>query len=597
LLIHHLSEKQNKFSSLVDYLLTQGPTKETLWVRLSAATQARVREGGEQMFSTHRLREVLQAVAEQTAVEDADVQRGFVSDVMKSVIERTLTPLENLGVADVFFSHSSCIDQVFPAVADLTPWDQQGGLTSRFQLVRCLLGLACYHALLSGALDVRQRFEQFLRKTSVAPGNAEEECVWTFTPENREHVIDSVQKAQSLLEATRAHASLAQLREAVYLRAWSLAHSALNQHVVTIAAAPKMQQARLVQQNMRERRRLVDSLQTSSDAIDGGVLFLLKVRALAEEFEEYRTLIGMCNGGHEELLAYAARFGRPFAQVLFQECHAMGRAGTLLRLSETLHRSENHALMQTYDAWLEDYLQPHKELLWLHELFTADYSKSAVTLQAMAREDSSITGRRTLLSLSKLVTCVTEGSSPMAPGVVSIADGLSVLEAEVYIDPPINEFVEEEEAVRRLSRQGLREKDAVAFELAVRVYVKGCPRAGPELLRGMWGDALKVDWAEWEVVAQAHAHDLSGKLSEDALRGKAFWRAATYLASRSVGPERLGLCKEAVWRAAGDVYEEDATQVVVMKAFDQAFAKEGTAFAADSFRASIARSGGESAFA
>lgn len=118
-----------------------------------------------------------------------------------------------------------------------------------------------------------------------------------------------------------------------------------------------------------------------------------RATALAEKYLDFDILIQICEklNETERLKRYLVDFAhKGFAEYLFKWYLKEGKQGKLLSMT---------ANIQT----LSNFLMPHEQLNWLHQIHLDQFNEASLTLKKLGFEEKNFLGRKkTLLSLSKL---------------------------------------------------------------------------------------------------------------------------------------------------------------------------------------------------
>ncbi len=118
--------------------------------------------------------------------------------------------------------------------------------------------------------------------------------------------------------------------------------------------------------------------------------------ALAEQYEDYRTLVELCNEptlrNEARTETYLERYGESFAFELYNWYEQHGLQRTLLT-----QKAEYSHLVQAYLA------QPGKDRLgWLHDLALGKFDAASSKLEKLGLVEGNLAQRRMMLSLGKL---------------------------------------------------------------------------------------------------------------------------------------------------------------------------------------------------
>ena len=132
---------------------------------------------------------------------------------------------------------------------------------------------------------------------------------------------------------------------------------------------------------------------------------LIKVRqydraiALAEKYQDFDVLIQICDrlNDTERLKRYLVDYSnKGFAERLSKWYLKEGKQGKLISMSAHIQA-------------LSTYLEPHEQLIWLHQIHLDQYAEASRTLKHLAdQENRFVERKKTLLSLSKLA-CIADG--------------------------------------------------------------------------------------------------------------------------------------------------------------------------------------------
>ncbi|ETS62210.1 hypothetical protein PaG_03785 [Moesziomyces aphidis] len=118
--------------------------------------------------------------------------------------------------------------------------------------------------------------------------------------------------------------------------------------------------------------------------------------ALAEQYEDFRTLVELCNEAQlrspARLDSYLERYKQPFAFELYAYYLEHGQPRVLLE-----QKSEHSQLVLDFLA------QPgHERIAWLHDLALQRYGEAAHTLERLALGEGVLAQRKLMMSLGKL---------------------------------------------------------------------------------------------------------------------------------------------------------------------------------------------------
>ncbi|KAI8320104.1 hypothetical protein GQ54DRAFT_264164 [Martensiomyces pterosporus] len=152
---------------------------------------------------------------------------------------------------------------------------------------------------------------------------------------------------------------------------------------------------------------------------------------LAEEYRDLATLVTLVfatdkDHAADHLRLYVSKFGKPFADTLFEYYERRQAWASLLCTQD-----------EAFDLWLKEHIDkrmgeaqhgPMAQIGWIHDVKLGDFSAAAAKLVRAGRESSEVEQARTMLSLSKLAFVQDESQEGRSAQDETVAEAHSRLE-------------------------------------------------------------------------------------------------------------------------------------------------------------------------
>lgn len=582
-----LLEKQHRHQHFLQFLAAS-KCHEQLQTRQREALQS-IMGHGEKLSAMIRLRELHNASAQarpQSRLESANTElqhseiSGSLWDLIQIVGEkarRNNVMLMDREKAEVFYSRVSDLEEFFSCVNQHLSYVVGRELPLRLQIERlCEISIACTSVIRTAIRYRDIQYPWYPSPEGLTPWYCQltvRSGIWKLAslilelkmeadvsePSMKTVLVAQLEEVTDILLEAYAGAITAKVeREEEYrglqTEYWSRRDDLLNAlylHLKDVAEAAAQDVGAGIQgeeQKQKMLRRLSPSL-----------------IALARRHAGYQTLWDICSDlndmsclrslMHESM---GLKEGR-FSNFVFEQCYKKSQYAKLLRLGEEFQEE------------LASFLQKHKDILWLHEIFLNHFTSASSTLHRLAfsqkdgiaasaedqaeigghKVDLSVDERRRLLNLAK-IAALAGGASACGEKVQRLDADLQIfnLQEEVHrMGYSGDEILTPRQLVEICLKSEHRDLVLRAFDVFAWAG-NAFRRNNKSLLEAAWRHAADLD--DWEKIIQSSKKGWSDEQTVQKLGSTALFHAS----NRCYGAKSI--CYEGTFQEVLPLLQEDA---------------------------------------